>query len=277
MLPNQRYLPISWLHHSGRSWCCVLGRPCRSRPEGRLRNYLSPLAEAREIAPKGFGSFAVTPIPMGTIVATFGGTILTRIKFETYPLEQRSRSIQIEMDQFVLGPELREPGDSINHSCLPNCGLRNATQLIAMRDIAVGEELTYDYATSDTSDYDEFECACGSDNCRVRITGNDWKLLDLQSRYQNMFSPYVQRKIQAAQLARALTKRDVEDLMNNYDINPHQALVRALRIVTGMPNASWKTLIDLCFTDKQQSELLQTLDQQSLDQLARQLNEQRTL
>jgi len=44
-----------------------------------------------------------------------------------------------------------------------------------------------------------------------------------------------------------------------------------------MPNASWKTLIDLCFTDKQQSELLQTLDQQSLDQLARQLNEQRTL
>jgi hypothetical protein len=177
----------------------------------------------------------------------------------------------------VLGPELREPGDSINHSCSPNCQLRNATQLITMRDIAVGEELTYDYATSDTSDYDEFECACGSDNCRVRITGNDWKLLDLQSRYQNMFSPYVQRKIQAAQLARALTKRDVEDLMNNYDINPHQALVRALRIVTGMPNASWKTLIDLCFTDKQQSELLQTLDQQSLDQLARQLNEQRTL
>ena len=242
-----------------------------------MRNYLSPLAEAREISPKGFGSFAVTPIPVGTIIATFGGTIVNRLNFETYPLEQRSRSIQIEVDQFVLGPELREPGDSINHSCSPNCQLRNATQLITMRDIAVGEELTYDYATSDASDYDEFECACGSDNCRVRITGNDWKLPDLQSRYQKIFSPYVQRKIQAAQLARVLTKRDVENLMNNYDDNPQQALTHALRIATGMPNASWKTLIDLCFTDTQQSELLQTLDQQSLDQLVRQLNEGRTL
>ena len=242
-----------------------------------VRNYLSPLAEAREIPLKGFGSFAVNPIPMGTVVATFGGTILTRINFETYPLEQRSRSIQIDVDQFVLGPVSRESGDSINHSCLPNCGMHNATQLIAMREIAVGEELTYDYATSDTSDYDEFECACGSDNCRGRVSGDDWKLPDLQSRYQNMFSPYVQRKIQAAQLARTLTKRDVEDLMNNYDINPQQALVQALRIVTGMPNASWKTLIDLSITDKQQSELLQTLDQQSLDQLAQRLNERRTL
>ena len=242
-----------------------------------MRNYLSPLAEAREISPKGFGSFAVTPIPVGTIIATFGGTIVNRLNFETYPLEQCSRSIQIEVDQFVLGPELREPGDSINHSCSPNCQLRNATQLITMRDIAVGEELTYDYATSDASDYDEFECACGSDNCRVRITGNDWKLPDLQSRYQKIFSPYVQRKIQAAQLARVLTKRDVENLMNNYDDNPQQALTYALRIATGMPNASWKTLIDLCFTDTQQSELLQTLDQQSLDRLARQLNERRTL
>jgi hypothetical protein len=155
--------------------------------------------------------------------------------------------------------------------------LRNATQLIAMSNIAIGEELTYDYATSDASDYDEFECACGSDNCRVRITGNDWKLPDLQTRYQKIFSPYVQRKIQAAQLARVLTKRDVENLMNNYDDNPQEALTHALRIATGTPNASWKTLIDLCFADTQQSELLQTLDQQSLDQLVRQLNEGRTL
>jgi hypothetical protein len=92
-----------------------------------------------------------------------------------------------------------------------------------------------------------------------------------------MFSPYVQRKIDAARAARPLSKRDAENLMNNYDINSQQALTLALRIATGIPNASWRTLIDLCFTDKQQSELLQTLDQQSLDQLARQLNERRTL
>lgn len=242
-----------------------------------VRNYLSPLAEAREIAPKGFGSFAVDPIPMGTIVATFGGTTMNRINFETYPLEQRSRSIQIDVDQFVLGPESRESGDSINHSCLPNCGMRNATQLIAMGPIAVGEELTYDYALSDTSDYDEFECACGSDNCRGRVSGNDWKLPYLQSRYRNMFSPYVQRKIQATQLTRALTKHDAEHLMNSYDDNPQQALVRALRIATGMPNASWKTLVSHASPDPDQRELLYGADQSSLDKLAQQLNERRTL
>ena len=242
-----------------------------------VRNYLSPLAEAREIAPKGFGSFAVAPIPMGAIVATFGGTIVQRLNFETHPLEQRSRSIQIDVDQFVLGPGSREPGDSINHSCSPNCQLRNATQLITMRAIAIGEELTYDYATSDASNYDEFECACGSKNCRKRVTGNDWKLPDLQVQYEKKFSPYVQRKIRAAHLARSLTKHDAENLMNNFDDNPQQALLHALRIVTGMPYASWKTLIAHVVPDLERRELFYSEDQQCLDQLAQQLNEQRTL
>lgn len=214
---------------------------------------------------------------MGTIVATFGGSMMTQINFKTHPLEQRNRSIQIDVDQFVLGPESREPGDSINHSCSPNCGLRNATQLTAIRDIAVGEELTYDYAMSDTSDYDEFACACKSDNCRGRVSGNDWKLPELQIRYQNKFSPYVKRKIQAAHLARALTKRDVEDLMNNYDDNSQQALVHALRIVTGMPNARWQSLVAQVSPDLEHRQLLYGADQSSLDKLAQQLNERRTV
>jgi hypothetical protein len=242
-----------------------------------MRNYLSPLAEAREISPKGFGSFAVIPIPLGTIVATFGGTIVDRTNFESYPLEQRSRSIQIDEDQFLLGPEMRESGDSINHSCNPNCYLRNATQLIAMRELALGEELTYDYATSDASDYDEFDCACGSDECRGRVTGNDWLIPEIQNRYNKSFSPYIQRKIKAAHLARALTKRDAEELMNSYDANPLQALTHALRIVTGMPNASWNSLIAQVSTDLKQRKLLYAFDQQCLDQLAQGLNESRTL
>jgi len=242
-----------------------------------VRNYLSPLAEPREIPHKGYGSFAIAPIETGTVVATFGGTFMSRSAFRKYPTEQQSRSLQTEANNFVLGPESREPGDSINHSCSPNCGMRNATQLIAMRKLAVGEELTYDYAMSDTSNYDEFECACGSDRCRSQISGNDWKLPELQSRYQNMFSPYVQRKIDAARAARPLSKRDAENLINNYDINPQQALTSALRIATGMPHASWQSLIDAIEADDLQRALLSELDQQALDQLAQRLNESRTL
>jgi hypothetical protein len=48
---------------------------------------------------------------------------------------------------------------------------------------------------SDSSDYDEFECHCGTDHCRKMITGNDWKLPELQRRYKGFFSPYLQRRI----------------------------------------------------------------------------------
>ena len=87
----------------------------------------------------------------------------------------------------------------------------------------------------------------------------------------------MQRKIQAAQLARTLTKRDVEDLMNNYDDNPQQALVQALRIVTGMPNASWRSLVAQVSPDLEHREFLYGADQSSLDKLAQHLNEQRSI
>ena len=64
-----------------------------------------------------------------------------------------------------------------------------------MRDIAVGEEVCYDYAMSDGSHYDEFDCGCGSPNCRRQITGDDWRSPVLQSKYHGWFSPYLQRRI----------------------------------------------------------------------------------
>ncbi len=242
-----------------------------------VRNYFSPRAESREIPRTGFGSFAIAPIGIGTVVATFGGTIMSRSVFRNYPIEQQSRSLQIETDSFALGPELPEPGDLINHSCAPNCGMRNATQVVAMRPIAIGEEITFDYSMSDASDYDEFDCECGTPQCRKRITGNDWKLPELQMRYQGMFSPYIQRLMRASGAARLLTKREAEMLMNSYDAHPQQALSRALRIAIGMPHASWQSLIEVIENDDHQRVLLGGLDQTALDQLAQRLNESRTV
>ena len=65
--------------------------------------------------------------------------------------------------------------------------------------------------------------------------------------------------------------------MNSYDANPLQALTHALQTVTGMPDASWNSLIAQVTTDLNQRKLLYTFDQQCLDQLAQRLNESRTL
>ena len=50
----------------------------------------------------------------------------------------------------------------MNHSCDPNCGIVGAVLLVAMRDIEPGDEICFDYAMTDTDDYDEFECTCGT-------------------------------------------------------------------------------------------------------------------
>ena len=65
----------------------------------------------------------------------------------------------------------------INHSCGPNCEAVDDKKRIyieAIRDIAEGEELTYDYAYERDGTEDEaweklYMCKCGAATCRGTI------------------------------------------------------------------------------------------------------------
>lgn len=160
-----------------------------------LHNWLSPNAEARKADNKGWGSFAIAPISEGETVASFGGYVVAKSELKNYSLERISRSIQISDDLYLLSGETSEPGDQVNHSCDPNCGLLGSTVVIALRDIQIGQEISYDYAMSDSDPYDEFVCECRSSNCRELITGKDWMKPDLQRKYFGFFSSYLQQKI----------------------------------------------------------------------------------
>jgi hypothetical protein len=240
-----------------------------------VQNFLTPLAVPFGTPPHGFGSRAISVIPAGTSVATFGGTAMSRVDFSQYEADRRSRSLQVDTNVIFLGPPSREPGDSINHSCEPNCGMRNATTIVAMRDIAVGEELTFDYAMSDASDYDEFNCNCGTSLCRGRIRADDWRLDTLRHRYKGFFSPYIQRKIDAERHRSLLTKRDVEEMLATYDTQPEVALRNALRKCFGMPHATWATLIELAAKQTDDISQLLALNTDALDNLVKTLNETR--
>jgi hypothetical protein len=240
-----------------------------------VQNFLTPLAVPFGTPPHGFGSRAISVIPAGTSVATFGGTAMSRVDFSQYEADRRSRSLQVDTNVIFLGPPSREPGDSINHSCEPNCGMRNATTIVAMRDIAVGEELTFDYAMSDASDYNEFNCNCGTSLCRGRIRADDWRLDTLRHRYKGFFSPYIQRKIDAEKHRSLLTKRDVEEMLATYDTQPVVALRNALRKCFGMPHATWATLIELAAKQTDDISQLLALNTDALDNLVKTLNETR--
>jgi hypothetical protein len=77
--------------------------------------------------------------------------------------------------------------------------MRDEVTLVARRDIEAGEELTVDYALfeGDESWVADWKCQCASEWCRKEITGKDWRLLELQERYRNHFSPWINRRIEA--------------------------------------------------------------------------------
>ena len=73
--------------------------------------------------------------------------------------------------------------------------MSNSITLVALHDIQPNEEVCFDYAMTDSTPYDEFACGCGASICRGMVTGDDWKLPNLQTRYDGFFSPYLQRRI----------------------------------------------------------------------------------
>jgi hypothetical protein len=57
----------------------------------------------------------------------------------------------------------------VNHSCQPNCEtdqIDDRVWIIALRDIAPGEELTYDYNIYDAEPGEDSPCHCGAKSCR---------------------------------------------------------------------------------------------------------------
>jgi SET domain-containing protein len=110
---------------------------------------------------KGSGSFVVSKISKGEMVASFGGNVIDQSELAKYSADRVSRSLQLNSDTYLLSGDNPEDGDMINHSCEPNCGIAGTSSVRAIRDIEVEEELTFDYAMSDSSEYDEFSCACG--------------------------------------------------------------------------------------------------------------------
>src|SRR5436190_19810813 len=103
--------------------------------------------------------------------------------------------IQIEDTQYIVQASAADLEANIlclNHSCDPNVGVRGQITFVAMSDIPAGTELTIDYAMIDGDPSERMQCACGARECRKIITGNDWRLPELQRRYAGYFSLYLQ-------------------------------------------------------------------------------------
>lgn len=127
----------------------------------------------------GRGAFAVRRIPKGKRIVEYTGERISPREADRRYDEGTKGPIHVllfivdrktEIDAGVGGNEAR----FINHSCDPNCeavldGRRVFIE--ALRDIDLGEELTYDYnlqgpGVLSADDKRRYACRCGAAHCR---------------------------------------------------------------------------------------------------------------
>ncbi|MBX3473745.1 MAG: SET domain-containing protein [Planctomycetes bacterium] len=144
-----------------------------------------PAFEVRRSATSGQGVFAQRAIARGEQVLE-----LTGERLATSDVSPLHYCVKVDDDQWLCSLGGRTD-DYLNHSCDANLGFTQGDlRLFAIRDIAAGEELTFDYAMAmcDVDDWG-FNCSCGARDCRGRVEGF------------NMLRPRFQRKLRPFALA----------------------------------------------------------------------------
>ena len=165
------------------------------------RTWTDPRIEFRSSRISGMGMFAREPIKKGETVCIVGGNVMTDSEFAAFQASHRiHNSIQIDEHlHLVEDPEVTQSLEgSMNHSCDSNTWMADDVTLVARQDIKAEEEATVDYAlfTTQSNWMLDARCRCGSPYCRRIITGDDWRREDVQERYRNHFSPFINRRIE---------------------------------------------------------------------------------
>jgi len=109
----------------------------------------------------GRGVFAEETIAAGSFITEFRGQV-----YRTADIPEGYLSIQIEPDHWLCsnGGAIDE---LINHSCDPNVGFATGEPVLhAIRDIATGEQVCWDYSTSIDEKGWRLVCKCGVGICR---------------------------------------------------------------------------------------------------------------
>jgi hypothetical protein len=141
------------------------------------------LLSACTVGDRGLGVFPGAAIPAGALVLKFEGPVYDR---ETCP--EFSEALQVRVNGWMWSSGGLD--DLVNHSCSPNTGLwqvEGDTYLIALRDIPVDEELSFDYSTSMVDEPWELDgCQCGTPECRGVIANFLDMPPEAQQRYARM-------------------------------------------------------------------------------------------
>ena len=160
----------------------------RKRPASAARKATKTASKAnkyfvlRRSTIQGKGAFATRPIKRGTRIIEYTGERISPDEADRRYDDGgmgRHHTFLFSVDSKVCIDAAVDGNDArfINHSCAPNCEAvdeRKRIYIEAIRDISVGEELTYDYQYERDGTEDEkwekiYVCKCGAPTCRGTI------------------------------------------------------------------------------------------------------------
>lgn len=155
------------------------GKPDQAGRKSGKRKTASDRIEVRQSGVHGKGVYAIAPLAEGERIIEYKGEHISwkeALKRHPHDPDDPNHTFYFSLeDGDVI--DAKYGGNRarwINHACSPNCEAREKKGRVfihALRDIAAGEELFYDYGLVIDARYTkklkkEFECRCGSPDCR---------------------------------------------------------------------------------------------------------------
>jgi hypothetical protein len=145
-----------------------------------IHSWMSDKCRVVRSTERGTGIFAGALFQPSEIVAVWGGKVYTQAEIDRWAkIHPRFETHTVSIAPgFYIGPMHPEADlddtDLFNHSCRPNLAVAGQIVLVARCEIEAGEELTFDYETTETAAV-PFVCRCGMPECRGIIDGSRWK------------------------------------------------------------------------------------------------------
>jgi alkylated DNA nucleotide flippase Atl1 len=115
----------------------------------------------------GRAVFAERPIRKNEVIAIFDGNVYDD-DYEPWTEDMYNHAIQFGK---AIWRDSNGIARLVNHSCEPNCGIKNLFSIVAMRAIEPGEQITWDYEMTEKNTHWKMKCKCGSKSCR-KVIGN---------------------------------------------------------------------------------------------------------
>ena len=157
-------------------WTHALKAELQGLKHFKKKGYIPSTKDHRNVVVKpngdmGLAVYATAPIQRGERIAVFEGEAYEAEDALSLSPIMRNHAIQVGPKTYVFG--YQGLAHMLCHSCEPNCGVRDYTEIFAVRDIAIGGQLTWDYRCSENSNWVLHDCLCGSLRCSKTIRNYD--------------------------------------------------------------------------------------------------------